>query len=107
LHQPYTSGGSSRFMVIASVGAPNDLDVNVNRTIRQLYDRFGWNTRREKKWTDMGLKARLAFSQAALSLKRKKPDIQYRAIVVRKAEVAAHLRRDGNLLYNFMTKELL
>ena len=107
LHQPYTSGGSSRFLVIACVGAPNDLDIHVSRSIRQLYDRFGWNTRREKKWTDMGIKARLAFSQTAATLKCKKPGIQYRAIVVRKSDVLEHLRHDGNLLYNYMTKELL
>jgi len=107
LHRPYTSGGSSRFLVIACVGVPNEHDVHVSRTIRQLYDRFGWNARREKKWTEMGIKARLAFSQAAVALKRRKPAVQYRAIIVSKPGVAEHLRHDGNLLYSYMTKELL
>lgn len=107
MDKPYTLGGSSRYLVIACVAVPDDHDAHLARTVRQLYERFGWKTTREKKWTGMGLKARLAFAQAAASLKSRKPAIQYRAIIVRKSCVYRHLRQDANLLYNYMIKHLL
>ena len=108
LSLPYQKGGSSRYLVIAAVIVPETHIKHVERLIRQLYNTFDWPVRKEKKWVDMTAKARHTFAEATANLLNKhSPHIRCMAIVVCKAGVTELRRKHANLLYNFMTKNLL
>jgi len=72
-----------------------------------MYKKFGWNTRVEKKWSQMSAQERDYFAQWALSLRHKHPDIKYFSMTVNKVNVQSHIRSDPNKLYNYMTGMLL
>ena len=100
--KPYRNGGSSRYLTIASLVVPNSKIHFPERVIRDLYKARGWSTSKEKKWSSMSNGARSAFVQSALKLLKIHPDISYHVIVVKKDQVKAALRKDENLLYNYM-----
>jgi hypothetical protein len=66
-----------------------------------------WNTKRERKWTDVSEPSRLHFCRQAARLANRHPGVTFHAIVVYKPNVAAHIRSDANKLYNYMLKLLL
>jgi hypothetical protein len=101
---PYGKGGSSRFLVIATVVLPQHLDHRPERVMRDVYKASKWDHTKEKKWIDASPKSRLHFAQKALQLTTHFPDIAYHAIAVQKSRVASHIRDDGNKLYNYMVK---
>lgn len=105
--QPYGRGGSSRYLVIASVELPSADDHRPERVMKDLFKASKWDHRKEKKWTDAPPQARLHFAQKAVQLATAQPQIRYHAIVVKKTNVQKHLRDDGNKLYNYMVKLLL
>jgi len=102
LDLPYGQGGSSRYLTIASVVAPDGKSKLVGREIRSLYQKNGWNPKFERKWAEMSLPERRCFAESAANLVRLNPDIRFHAIVVRKENVLPALRREPNLLYNYM-----
>jgi hypothetical protein len=55
----------------------------------------------------MSANARLTFAKNAINLRETHPQIKYKAIVVKKENVAQKLRSDSNKLYNYMTRLLL
>ena len=75
--------------------------------MRRLYDKFGWPTGIEKKWSTMSGKERLAFASGATNLSNKESQIRFRSITVKKRNVANNIRQDPNKLYNYMTRLLL
>jgi hypothetical protein len=99
---PYGSGGSSRFLTIATVCVPTEKKHIPKRVIRDLYNKFHWLTDVEKKWSAMTTNERCEFAQAAHSMCAKHPDIHLDAIVVKKQNVQQHIRNDSNKLYNYM-----
>lgn len=105
--QPYGHGGSSRFLTIAALIVPDELDHLPRRKVRDLYRYGKWDIKREKKWVEMPADARLTFAKNAVSLHEKHQSIAYRAIAVNKQNVNASLRRDSNKLYNYMIRLLL
>ncbi|WP_332877716.1 DUF3800 domain-containing protein [Massilia sp. S19_KUP03_FR1] len=105
--QPYGRGGSSRYLTIAAMVLPETLDHLPTRKVKQLYTSGKWDYRQEKKWVDMPEAARSTFVRNATNLRTTYPIILYKAIVVYKKNVAAHLRSDSNKLYNYMLKLLL
>ncbi|MES2739478.1 MAG: DUF3800 domain-containing protein [Pseudomonadota bacterium] len=105
--QPYGQGGSSRYLTIASLLVPDELDHLPKRKVKDLYKYGKWDTKREKKWVEMSADARLTFAKAAVLLREKNADISYKAIVVNKLNVNANFRRDSNKLYNYMIRLLL
>lgn len=104
---PYRQGGSSRFLTIAALVAPLEKKHLPERVIRSLYTDRKWSTTKEKKWSDMSGGARDDFVTRAVKLRQQHTDIGYFAMVVNKQNVAAHIRQDPNLLYNYMIKLLL
>lgn len=104
---PYGKGGSSRYLVVASVALPSKDDHRPERVMKDLYKASHWDPRKEKKWTDAPAKARLHFAQKAVQLATVHTHISYHAIVVNKTKVQKHLRDDGNKLYNYMVRLLL
>jgi hypothetical protein len=104
---PFRQGGSSRFLTIASVSTPSQKKHLPKRTIKKLYEKFGWNPSVEKKWSDMDDTERFDFATTASLLCRKHPEIHIHAITVKKESVQEHIRADGNKLYNYMIRLLL
>lgn len=104
---PYGHGGSSRFLTIAALIVPDDLDHLPRRKIKDLYSYGKWDPKREKKWVEMTADARLTFATNAVKLRERYPAISYKAIVVSKRNANARFRRDGNKLYNYMIRLLL
>ena len=104
---PYGHGGSSRYLTIAALLVPDELDHLPKRKVKDLYKYGKWDTKREKKWVEMSADARLSFAKAAVSLREKHVEIAYKAIVVNKRNVNANFRRDSNKLYNYMIRLLL
>jgi hypothetical protein len=104
---PYRAGGSSRYLTIAAVFAPDTHAHHPARVIRDMYTERGWSTAKEKKWSDMSDGARLDFATKAAKLVQRQPEIKYFAMVVNKQKVLPHLRADPNLLYNYMLRLLL
>lgn len=104
---PYGRGGSSRYLTIAAMILPEALDHLPERRIRHLYRHGNWDSKREKKWVEMPINARMTFAHGALALRQTHPQIDYRAIVVDKRNVNDNFRRDSNKLYNYMLKLLL
>ena len=105
--QPYTRGGSSRFLVIAACVVPPAKDHKPERLLRHIYKHRNWAPGREKKWVRMSPEARSDFAAAAAKLARVEADIEYHAIVADKRNVQPHIREDPNKLYNYMVKLML
>lgn len=104
---PYRQGGSSRYLTIAALVSPIEKKHLPDRVIRSLYNDRKWSTTKEKKWADMSIGARDDFVARAVKLRDQHPDIGYFAMVVNKQNVAEHIKKDPNLLYNYMIKLLL
>ena len=105
--QPYGNGGSSRYLVLASVCLPSNDDHRLERVMRDLYKASGWDHKKEKKWIAAPPKARAHFAQKAIQLKQNQPQVCFHAIVAKKDNVALHLQNDGNKLYNYMIRQML
>lgn len=105
--QPYGQGGSSRYLTIAALLVPDDLDHLPRRKVKDLYRYGKWDIKREKKWVEMSNDARQTFAKNAVSLRKKNLEISYKAITVKKQNVNANFRRDSNKLYNYMIRLLL
>ena len=104
---PYRYGGSSRYLTITCLITPKEKRDLPKRIIRKMYKKFKWNTKEEKKWSQMSLDERVYFSERSKTLREKHPDIRYFSMTVKKENVQAHIREDGNKLYNYMINLLL
>lgn len=98
----YRAGGSSRYLTIAAVMVPNHKRNLIFRLIKKLYTKFHWNTKTEKKWSEMTINEKKYFAELAFSLVEKNSDVQYFSITVYKPNVQQHIRTDSNKLYNYM-----
>ncbi len=107
LEQPYTQGGSSRYLVIAACLLAPEVDHKPERMLRHLYQHRHWRPGAEKKWAQMSPQARTEFAKCAAKLLRTTPGMSLTAIVADKRQVMAHIRQDANKLYNYMVKILL
>jgi hypothetical protein len=102
--QPYRAGGSSRYLTIAALCIPSGKEHLARRVVRELYTKFRWNTKKEKKWAKMSDAARKEFAESAYKLCDANADIFLHAITVKKENVMQHIRSDSNKLYNFMIR---
>lgn len=101
---PNRAGGSSRHLTISAVCVPAHKKHIPKRVIKDLYYKFKWPTGKEKKWNQMTPAEREAFSSAALKMQTQHRDIHLHGIIVKKENVAAHIRSDENKLYNYMIR---
>lgn len=99
---PYLRGGSSRYLTIASLVVPRARKDPPKRVVKRLYKKHKWKPNEETKWADMTDDERIDFSEFAVRLIQREPDIKYYAIVVQKENVDEHIRNDPNKLYNYM-----
>ena len=98
----YRAGGSSRYLTIGALCVPPPKKHLPKRVVKELYDKFGWNTHKEKKWSDMADHERKEFAEQARKMCDANADICLRCITVKKANVMQHIRSDSNKLYNYM-----
>lgn len=99
---PYRKGGSSRYLTIAALICPPDKKHFPKRLIINLYKKFKWNPKIEKKWFSMTNSEKNGFANDALFLVDRHPEIKLLAITVFKERVMEHIRQDSNKLYNYM-----
>lgn len=105
---PYQAGGSSRYLTIAALCVDSDVKHLPKRIIKGAYQKFGWPTSTEVKWSDMDLDEKVWFATEASGLERdKKPAIRYLSMTAKKENVQDHIRADPNKLYNYMIGLLL
>ncbi|MBU2028160.1 MAG: DUF3800 domain-containing protein [Pseudomonadota bacterium] len=107
LDQPYNNGGSSRHLTIASLICPSNKKDFPKRLIVNLYKHFRWNPNVEMKWSRMDSKERLLFAERAADLLEKHPDLKLVSITVAKQNITEVMRRDENIIYNYMINLLL
>jgi hypothetical protein len=69
-----------------------------------MYQKYKWKAGKERKFVQLSPHQRVEFATKAKILCDANPDIHIHAIVVKKQNVQAHIRADGNKLYNYMIK---
>ena len=104
---PYRKGGSSRHLTISAIKVPHDKHHLPGRLIKKMYQKFGWDSKLEKKWVFMTETEKLFFAGLAKKLILDHPLVQYLSITVYKPRVEEHIQRDPNKLYNYLIKILL
>lgn len=104
---PYRRGGSSRYLTLAALCTPVEKKHLPKRLIRKLYKKCGWDTSEEKKWASLTKEEKTLFATKVQDLCTANHDIYLTSIVVKKTNVQAHIRTDGNKLYNYMIKLFL
>lgn len=101
--QPYRRGGSSRYLTIACLIVSPEKKHLPKRILKKLYQKFNWDSKTEKKWSEMTVGERVEFATKAKKLiEDHSHDIKYVSITVRKQNVKDHIRKDANKLYNYM-----
>jgi hypothetical protein len=99
---PYRNGGSSRYLCLAFIFLPDESRRAARDLMTCLYRKYGWVA--EKKAADATDSQRDDFADITITMLKTNPKIQIDCIVVKKENVQAHIRSDGNKLYNYMCK---
>lgn len=107
LDKPYRQGGSSKFLTISAVIAGRDQKQYISRGIKELYEKYNWDPKRETKWSYMDDSQRVEFSKKAKHIAQLHSGIKYLSITAYKPNVQDHIRKDPNKLYNYMINLLL
>lgn len=104
---PYRQGGSSRFFVIAGASGADQVHRRFGKVVKKLWESQGWTTTKEKKWNNISDKAKLKFAELAAAFATENPDIHLAVAVLRKEDLAEHLRLDQHLLYAHLATQLV
>lgn len=104
---PYRDRGSSRFLTIGYLICPIQECHAPKRLVRDVYNRFGFRPSDEIKASDLKSHHKEFICQETIKMIQKKPHFHLGAITVKKELVEAHIRNDGNTLYNYMMGESL
>jgi len=107
LDAPYRAGGSSRYLVIAAALGEGNLHRRLGKAIDQLWTHQGWTSKHEKKWNNISDGAKLQFAKLAVDFCNQNPQDKLTVHVLRKSDVAAHMRRDHHLLYAHITTQMI
>lgn len=103
-NKPFLRGGSSRFLTMAFIVAPNSKKMFLKRIVRKTYKKYGFQPGHEVKGSDLNVSQKTYICRQILNLVHKNPDISICSITVKKENVNNNIRQDANLLYNFMMK---
>lgn len=104
---PFRHGGSSRHLTIAALICPSEQKHLPKRLIVDLYKHFKWKPTSEMKWSRMRSNERLLFVEWTADLLQKYPKLEIVSITVYKQNVTEAMRRDENIMYNYMINLLL
>ena len=108
LDQPYNNGGSSRYLTIAAFSIPKRYDHLPKRLMKGVYRFKRWRLgENELKSTNLKPRDKVVFANSTAALLQRCPDMKIYAITVNKEKVEDHIRRDPNVLYNYMIRLLL
>jgi hypothetical protein len=102
--KPYRAGGSSRYLTIGFLICESGDSKYPKRLVKDMYSKYGWNTSKEKKATDLSDGQKEYIAAQTIRMLAAHPGMHLGAITVRKENVSAHIRIDGNKLYNYMIK---
>lgn len=102
LDKPYQSGGSSRYLTIATLIIPKAISHLPKRIVKKIYRNRKQPTRIEIKGHSLSNEEKDNFIRMTVSLFKNQPLIQSSVITVKKENVQAHIRSDANKLYNYM-----
>ncbi len=100
--KPFRAGGSSRYLTITFLLIPNDLLHLPKRIVRKIYSKRKRSTSNELKGADLSESECIDFANKVVKLLKQNPQIKIFAITVYKRNVAKHIRKDPNKLYNYM-----
>jgi hypothetical protein len=98
----YRRGGSSRYLTIAYIIIPRESHHLLGRLVRDCYNRWGIDPKKEMKGNLMSYARKMDIVKAAIKLLGKEPRAHLGAITVKKENVDDHIRKDPNKLYNYM-----
>jgi len=102
LDKPYQSGGSSRYLTIATLIIPKSHSHLPKRIVKKIYNYRNQKTDIEIKGKDLSNKEKEYLIKRTTALFIKQPSIHLSIITVKKKNVQAHIRSDANKLYNYM-----
>lgn len=100
--KPYQSGGSSRYLTIATLIIPKTVSHLPKRIVKEIYTHRKQQTCVELKGKDLSRDEKNKFTTMVVALLRKDPAIKISVITVTKENVNDHIRADANKLYNYM-----
>jgi len=100
--RPFRRGGSSRFLTIAFVLIPRDLAEEPRRIVRKLYSKRGRSSRNELKGSHLTPAEKLYVANRTKKLLTRNKRMKIYAITVNKVKVRPEIRKETNILYNYM-----
>lgn len=101
---PYRKGGSSRFLTIAFIICPKEKKHLLKRLVKKVYQKFQFDPKEEIKASSLNTSQKKFVSQKIVNLININPTISIISITVNKQNVQNHIRKDANLLYNYMMR---
>lgn len=107
MHDPYQKGGSSRMLTLAAICMPEEKSKYIQRIVRALYKKRNRPLSNELKSVDLNTADKELFLRLVAKLLSEHKDIQLRSITVHKEYVNSKMKKDPNVLYNYMIKCLL
>jgi len=105
LDQPYQSGGSSRYFVIAIAVGINNSHRRFGKVVDNLHTQQKWTSAKEKKWATISPGARQVFCQLAAKELAANADTQVYAAVYHKETAPDFLRAVDVQAMNLGAKE--
>lgn len=104
MEKPYRRGGSSRFLTLSFLLAPEHLAKHPRRLVKRFKQKYGIPRGKELKGKDITGAQLQEFAAKTARLLQNQPDLGIIAITVHKANVQEHIRQDPNKLYNYMIR---
>ena len=105
--KPNRSGGSSRYLTIASLLIPKTKRHIPKRIVRKVYNKRKRKTDNELKGHMLNIDEKQKIIDRTKSMLKSNKDIKILGITVNKQNVQAHIAEDSNKLYNYMIKIML
>jgi hypothetical protein len=107
LNLPNGRGGSSRFITISFVIVPDGKEHLTKRIVKNVYNKFGLDPSSEIKGCNLYPAIQNEFANQVIGLLTRNPDIILKSVTTKKQNVNPNIRKDGNILYNYMIERSL
>lgn len=104
---PYRNGGSSRYLTLGYLICPITHCYIPKRIVRDVYHEFGFDPKKEMKASCLKKHHKDFICQCTVKMMDKHPDLTLGAITVKKELVSTFVRKDANVLYNYMMRVAL
>jgi hypothetical protein len=102
------NGGSSRYLTIGGVVIHSDEMKHLKRLIRDIYKKYNLTPRIEKKGSSFSdSDGAYIIEKIRELINEKTPSLRLISITISKERVRDHLRKDTNILYNYILSALL